>query len=171
MSRDRGRIQTTRLRLRSGKITRVRASDLENDFLRYLGNQSRALDNLDAITAIGSMTTFYADHRVTDVDIDNDGDMLLFQWGIYGSDQQEFIYDITRQVISGSGDDDSIRQLSLTLRYPITATSQSLGNGSRWCPHPEQAETFLALIAHHPATIHVGSAHPYRTQVIFDHAG
>ncbi|MFD8100244.1 hypothetical protein ACFV24_11960 [Nocardia fluminea] len=149
----------------------MRASDLENGFLRYLGNHGRAVDKFDAITAIGSMTMFYAYHRVTEVDIDNDGDMLLFQWGIYGSDQQEFVYDITRQVITGSGDDDSIRQLSLTLHYPTTATSQSLGNGSRWCPHPEQAETFLALVAHHPATTHVGSAHPYRIQVTFNHAG
>ncbi|WP_328399888.1 hypothetical protein [Nocardia sp. NBC_00403] len=149
----------------------MRALDLENAFLRYLGSNGRTLDNLDAATAIGSMTMFYAHHRVTDVDIDNDGDMLFFQWGTYGSEQQEFVYDITRQVITGSGDDDSIRQLSLTLHYPTTATSHSLGNGSRWCPHPEQTETFLALIAHHPATTHVSSAHPYRTQVTFDHAG
>ncbi|MGW0637661.1 hypothetical protein [Nocardia salmonicida] len=149
----------------------MRAPDLENGFLRYLGNHGRALDNLDAITAIGSMTMFYAYHRVADVDLDDDGDMLLFQWGIYGSDQQVFVYDITRQVITGSGDDDGISQLSPTLHYPITATSQSLGNGSGWCPHLEQAETFLALIAYHPATTHVGSTHPYRTQVTFDHAG
>ncbi|WP_297610565.1 hypothetical protein [Nocardia sp.] len=149
----------------------MRALDLENAFVRYLGNHGHTLDNLNASTAIGSMAMFYAHHRVTDVDIDNDCDMLLFQWGTYGNDRQEFVYDITRQVITGSGVDDSIRQLSLSLYFPITATSRSLGNGSRWCPHPEQTETFLALIARHPAATHVSSARPYRTQVTFDHAG
>ncbi|WP_458690544.1 hypothetical protein [Nocardia tengchongensis] len=149
----------------------MRTLDLEDAFRRYLDSHGRALDNLDATTAIDSMSGFYADHRVTDVDLDNDGDMLLFQWGTYGDDQQEFVYDITRQVIAGPGDDDSIRQLSLTLRYPATTTSVGIGNGSRWCPHPEQIETFLSLVAHHPATTHAMTANSILTQVSFDQAG
>ncbi|WP_194818834.1 hypothetical protein [Nocardia sp. XZ_19_385] len=97
--------------------------------------------------------------------------MLLFQWGIYGDDQQEFVYDITRQVITDHGDDDNIRQLSLTLHYPVTPTARNIGNGSQWCPHPERTEHFLSLVAHHPATAHVRTAHPHRTEVTFGHAG
>ncbi|MBF6133628.1 hypothetical protein IU501_11520 [Nocardia otitidiscaviarum] len=149
----------------------MRAADLEIAFRRYLESHGRALDDLDAATAIDAMTTFYAHHRVTDVDLDSDGDMLLFQWGIYGEGQQEFVYDITRQVITDDGDDDNIRQLSLTLHYPMTPSSPSIGNGSQWCSHPEQTEHFLSLVAHHPATSHVLTAHPHRAEVTFDHAG
>ncbi|WP_405182846.1 hypothetical protein OG225_18500 [Nocardia sp. NBC_01377] len=124
-----------------------------------------------ATTAVDAMTMFYAHHRVTDVDLASDGDMLLFQWGTYSGDQQEFVYDITRQVITDDGDDDRIRQLSLTLRYPSTTTSRDIGNGSRWCPHPEQTESFLSVIAHHPATTHIRTSHPHRTQVTFALAG
>ncbi|MFE7803058.1 hypothetical protein [Nocardia sp. NPDC057440] len=105
------------------------------------------------------------------INLDHDGDMLLFQWGISSHDQQEFVYDITRQVITDHGNDDDIRQLSLTLHYPATPTSPSIGNGSRWCPRPEQAEAFLALVAQHPATAHVLTSHPHRTELTFDHAG
>ncbi|MEU0539837.1 hypothetical protein ABZ319_08190 [Nocardia sp. NPDC005978] len=149
----------------------MRATDLEDAFVRYLDNRGYALDNIDASTAISSMAGFYTRHRVTDVDLDADGDMLLFQWGTYGTDQQEFVYDITRQVIAGTGDDDTIRQLSLTLYFPTGAGSHSLGNGSRWCPHPEQATEFLTLVEDQPATSYVGGARPIRTRVTFDHAG
>ncbi|MCP9621938.1 hypothetical protein FOH10_31285 [Nocardia otitidiscaviarum] len=149
----------------------MRAADLEIEFRRYLDSHGRALDDLDATTAIDAMTMFYAHHRVADADLDNDGDMLLFQWGIYDDNQQEFVYDITRQVITDHGGDDNIRQLSLTLHYPMTPTSPSIGNGSQWCSHPEQAEHFLSLVTHHPATSHVLTTHPHRTEVTFDHAG
>lgn len=165
------RSRTCRLRLRSDTITLVRALDLEIAFHRYLDSHRSTLDNLDATTAIAAMTKFYTDHRVTDVDLDGDGDMLLFQWGIHGGGQQEFLYDITRQVISDHGGDDDIRQLSLTLHYPSTPTSRNIGNGSLWCPHPEQAPSFLSLLARHPATTHAVTSHPHRTQITFDHAG
>ncbi|WP_067833664.1 hypothetical protein [Nocardia lijiangensis] len=80
----------------------MRALDLENAFLRYLGNHGRTLDNLDATTAIGSMIMFYAHHRVTDVDIDDDGDMLLFQWGTYGSDGFGLIRQLERIWLIGN---------------------------------------------------------------------
>ncbi|MFB8005067.1 hypothetical protein [Nocardia sp. NPDC056000] len=117
------------------------------------------------------MTTFYAHHRVIDVDLDRDGDMLLFQWGTYGDNQQEFVFDITRQVITDDGDDDTILQLSLTLHYPTTSASPGFGTGSQWCSHPEQTEHFQSLIAQHPATSYVLAAHPHRTELTFDHAG
>lgn len=149
----------------------MRALDLEIAFHRYLDSHGSTLGNLDVATAIAVMTKFYTDHRVTDVDLDSDGDMLLFQWGIHGGDQQESLYDITRQVITDDGDDDNIRQLSLTLRYPLTPNSRTIENGNLWCPHPEQAPSFLSLVAHHPATTHVATSPPHRTQVTFDHAG
>ncbi|MFE7742267.1 hypothetical protein [Nocardia sp. NPDC057455] len=109
----------------SSTITRVRALDLEDAFRRYLDSHGRALDNLDATTAIDSISMFYTDHRVTDVDLDND--MLLFQWGAYGNDQQEFVYDITRQVITGPGDDDSVRLADTLSGNIFRADRRSLG--------------------------------------------
>ncbi|MFE7723734.1 hypothetical protein ACFU44_32440 [Nocardia rhizosphaerihabitans] len=65
----------------STPMSALRALDLEIAFRRYLDRSGRTLGNLDATTAIDSMTMFYTHHRVTDVDLESDGDMLLFQWG------------------------------------------------------------------------------------------
>lgn len=145
----------------------MRALDLESAFRRHLDSNDRALAELDATTSIDSMIGFYTDHRVADVVIQHDGDMLLFQWGP-SIDQRDFVYDITRQVIIDHEGDDDIRQLSLTLHYPA---APDIGRGNLWCPRPEEAEAFRSSVARHPATAHVLTRRPHRVQLTFDHAG
>ncbi|MCM6774729.1 hypothetical protein NDR87_12645 [Nocardia sp. CDC159] len=148
----------------------MRAHELENAFRRHLQDSGRTLDSLDAAAAVGAMAAFYTRHRVTDVDLDNDGDMLLFQWGIDGDDHQEFHYDITRQVIIDNPR-DTILQLSLTLHYPVTPPLHGIGDGSRWCSNPEETEAFLSFVAHHPATSCAGALAPHRVRLTFEQAG
>ncbi|MBF6169748.1 hypothetical protein IU486_34300 [Streptomyces gardneri] len=106
----------------------MRIVDLEAGFGRYLHGREITVADLDAVAAIEAMTSFYADNRLQDAapaDIaGSDGDMLLFQWGIYDSlyGAGVFTYGITRQAI-GPDEDDGIWQLSLTLRFPATAGS------------------------------------------------
>jgi hypothetical protein len=101
-----------------------------------------------------SMFAFYRGARATDVDEEADGDMLLFQWGTYEWDEAEmFVLDLTRQLVTGKGEDDDIWQLHLTYRYSPNEALRQLGAGDRWCPRVVDLEGFESFVLHHPAVV------------------
>ncbi|MGW4071686.1 hypothetical protein [Nocardia grenadensis] len=150
----------------------MRTCDIETAFRRQLLIQGLSLDELDAAGAVEAMATFYFDERITDVDLDNDGDMLLLPWGIRDDADPVFLYDITRQVIGeGTEDDANLWQLSLTLHFPVPPEPHRIEPGNRWCPRPEETEAFLIASALHPAVAYADTHHPTRVELIFDRAG
>lgn len=105
------------------------------------------VDGLDAESAIAVMIDFYLGTRAEDVDVEADGDMLLFQWsardhfvdgrGQVYKDAPLFEYNITRQFIGASCEDDAFLQLSLTLYYEVEGTIDGAPErGNRWCHRP-----------------------------------
>ncbi len=93
------------------------------------------------------MTDFYLEERADGCGVGGDGDMLLYQWGIYDwGEGESFEFDITRQLIRGDGEDDEIFQLSLTFRFRPTASLTRLGSGDRWCHSLGELEGFRAFI-------------------------
>jgi len=89
------------------------AAELERHFARR-GEVEAALT---PSTAVASMFAFYRDVRADGCDLEQEGDMLLFQWGTYDwGHGLRFEFDVTRQCILGDGDDDDITQLHLTSR-------------------------------------------------------
>jgi hypothetical protein len=128
------------------------------------------MPDLSAPAAIDAMARFYAGERLDGVDIDNDGDMLLFQWGAYDSDV--FSYDITRQVIVGNDDeeveDEDMWQLSLTLEYPANEELATLPPGNRWCLNPGQVGALRAFIAGHASSTYLAGRHPSRVSLTFE---
>jgi hypothetical protein len=105
-----------------------------------------------------SMLEFYANVRAVDVDLDADGDMLLFQWGTYDwGNGPMFELDLTRQLIRHGAEDDDIWQLHMTYRFAPSEESRSLGKGDRWCSRPNELADFQRFIENHPATAAVGT--------------
>jgi hypothetical protein len=97
------------------------------------------------------MLDFYRSLRADGCPLDEDGDMLLYQWGTYGaSNGPSFQCDITRQfIISQIDDEDSepaMSQLSLTFHFPPSETNEALGKGSRWCSSPDELAKFESFI-------------------------
>ena len=90
--------------------------------------------------AIALMVRFYEDERVDDADIDNDGDMLLAQWGRYGADGG-FIFDIARQLI-GAEQDAEVWQLHLRCAVPADDIGD-IGADDVWCDVPADVPAFL----------------------------
>jgi hypothetical protein len=95
-----------------------------------------------------AMLRFYAERRVEGCDLEADGDMLLFQWGMYDwGEGPEFELDLTRQVIfPDEEDDDAIWQLHLTYHYQPTGELRALGADDRWCPVPADLPGFREFI-------------------------
>lgn len=121
---------------------------------------------------IERMAGFYRDVRADDVDLESDGDMLLFQWGTYdwGSGPM-FEVDVTRQLIRGPGEDDDIWQLHLTYRFAPSEPLRAIGNGDRWCPRPGEIVLFREFIVEHPAIAAVGLRDDGAVQIDYECAG
>lgn len=106
---------------------------LQSEFLKFLDSRSLGLDQTNPGQGFAAMLEFY-EVRVDGCDPDQDGDMLLYQWGTYdwGSGPQ-FDLDLTRQVIFPDEEgDDGIWQLNLTYRYDPKPFTDSMDRGDRW---------------------------------------
>ena len=104
-----------------------------------------------------AMLTFYRDERAEGCVIEDDGDMLLFQWGT-SMGAKTFEVDLTRQFISEADEDSEIWQLHVTYRLPIDAATKSLGGGDRWCPSPSELDTFATWLRAHPVLAKLGAS-------------
>ena len=114
--------------------------------------------------AVTQVLSFYREVRVADCALDADGDMLLFQWGVYDwGGGPSFQFDLTRQFISGV-DDDAIRQLSLVLQFAPSEQLRALTPGNRWCHSPAQLPEFETFVRRSEAYLAVVEAMPDRVE-------
>ena len=91
--------------------------------------------------ALALMVRFYEGERVEGVDIDNDGDMLLVQWGPY-AEHNGYTIDLVRQLIAAGQQDAEPTQLHL--RCVITDEDVSdIAADNVWCDTPAVVPSFL----------------------------
>lgn len=115
---------------------------------------------------------FYNDVRFEEVDLDEDGDALLFQWGTYDWGRGlHFEVDLTRQLIRGRGNDEDVWQLHLTYRFPQSEALQNLGEGNRWCELPADVSAFKTFLMGHPALKAVGAREDGQAEIGYECAG
>ncbi len=118
---------------------------------------------------IDLMLDFYRDERAEGGCLDDEGDMLLYQWGTDDWGEGEFFeLDITRQFITGDEEDDNIRQLSLTFKFPPDKELRRLAEGNRWCQTPDELKKFRAFVAKTPAYKAVGQHKPAKVELDFE---
>jgi hypothetical protein len=115
-------------------------------FLQFIHERGRELASLYPADGIELMLAFYKDERA-DGCLKRNGDMLLYQWGCYDwGEGESFEFDITRQFIDGAGEDEDIRQLSLTFQFRPTKSLRKLKDGNRWCHSPKELNDFRRFI-------------------------
>lgn len=147
-------------------------SEAKRTLLAMILARSPALESVDAATAIDVMLRFFAQQRATDVvGLDEDGDMVLYEWGVFDfGSGPSFQLGLTRQfVLSGDDGDDAIRQLRLILHYDVSAAEVELGRGHRWCHRPEELETFRAFVESSGAAALVADRVPTRVELDYEH--
>jgi hypothetical protein len=162
----------------------LKAHDALEHFIAFSARPNISLDQLSPQAAVELMVRFYIEVRAEDCLFEEDGDMLLFQWGIYNWGAGEFFeYNITRQFIlaqpleteeeeSKNEDcrDDWIGQLALTLKYVPLAVLRSVPASNRWCRHPNELPEFVAFIQSCEATTQVRELPVAATRITFDNA-
>ncbi len=120
------------------------------------------------------MIDFYHHQRASECAIDSDGDMLLFQWGEYDWGQGRFFeFDLTRQLITGDGEDDDIWQLSLNFKFSPNETLTNIVSGNKWCndPSPSSLEPFEKYIRNSAAYKIASTFQPERIELSYFNAG
>jgi hypothetical protein len=138
-------------------------------YLRRVGDMQVPRTPRDGIER---MVGFYGEVRVDDVDLESDGDMLLFQWGTYdGGDGAMFEVDVTRQLIRDGREDENIWQLHLSYRFAPSEPLRAFGTGNCWCARPDEIPSFAQFINAHGAMTAVGSREDGQPRLEYECAG
>lgn len=150
----------------------------KDELSRLIVETSGGLDSLSASDAIKLMTDFYRDQRASDCEISEDGDMLLFEWGVYRWGGESFRVGVTRQFIPRGGNGDAIYQLALEIHYEPddeVRAAQTAARASRtsnkWCDSPEDLNGFLDFIAVSPAMALAVQRSPSKATLEYNQAG
>lgn len=118
------------------------------------------------------MLDFYRDVRTDGCKLDEDGDMLLFQWGTYGlGEGRSFRFDITRQFILSQPeekeDDRTMSQLSFTFHFNPSTQFDAVKSGNRWCRTPDDLKEFEAFITGGEAHREVAASRPAKVTLYY----
>lgn len=110
-----------------------------------------AVGELTPAQGIRLMLDFYKDVRADTCELDENGDMLLFQWGTYDwGEGRSFQCDITRQfIVAHSEDEDdhvAMSQLSFTFHFTPSAQFDAIKSSNRWCGRLGELGVFEAFI-------------------------
>ncbi|MEX2581317.1 MAG: hypothetical protein WD342_19830 [Verrucomicrobiales bacterium] len=122
---------------------------------------------------VSCMLEFYRSERVEDCDLEEDGDMLLFQWGTYDwGEGRWFDLNITRQFIVPSEDeDDEIFQMSASAKFVPSLELDALKSGNTWCHSPDDLSEFSEFIEDSQAMKSLGSIPPDHLEIKYNTTG
>jgi hypothetical protein len=139
----------------------------EKALTKRLTAGGRKLDQLTAAEGVAAMLEFYAEQRADRCNVDEDGDMLLYQWGVYDFDNGDsFMFDITRQFILL--DEDEPYQLSLVFHFEPTPQRRGIESGNQWCHLPADLGQFRKFVLNSPPYRAVAAERPTKVQLYFN---
>jgi hypothetical protein len=134
--------------------------DAKTRFLNRLKLAGQSVGALTAVAGVEAMLQYYEEDRVDGCRLDEDGDMLLFQWGIYDwGNGPAFEVSIVRQLAVADDEDEEPQQLQLVFRFP-PAAGISAGEANRWCYSPGELPEFRRFIKGTAAFKAVGNLSP-----------
>jgi len=127
----------------------MKAADADDAFLEELGSAGFELEELTVSTALDTVVSFYRERRFEDVSLDDDGDMLLCEWG-FSAEEDELVVAFVRQLRT-TGDDGELRQLRLALVFElIDAIADAKPGHTEWCFHPDDADDLRGAVREEP---------------------
>ncbi|MEM9111334.1 MAG: hypothetical protein AAGC72_15070 [Planctomycetota bacterium] len=126
-----------------------------------------ALESPNLAVLVEAMLAFYRDQRADKVDVEADGDMLLYQWGVSDwGDGEFFEFEIVRQFIDPKKDEPF--QLMLTMKFQPTEQLRAIEDDNQWCESPDALEDFRAFIESSEAYNLLQTEKPDRTEIEFE---
>lgn len=142
----------------------MKPSQSKTELKKRLGQPVEALTPRRALEA---MFAFYSEQRAKNVQIDEDGDMLLYEWGVYSfTGPESFQLGITRQFVVT--DEDEPYQLHLTLHFAPTEALQQLKDGNKWCHSPDELPEFRRFVESSAPFNAIADVRPSRVELYFE---
>ena len=136
----------------------MKPSEAKEEFENFVSDASAVVSEFKPIDAVRLMLDFYQQERAEGCDLQSDGDMLLFQWGLTGD---YFDFSLTRQFVDSESEDvDHPTQLSLTCHFAPSPALKAIKPGSKWCASPDELAGFEYFIGKSPAFLAVGKLRP-----------
>lgn len=132
----------------------MKPREAKDEFENFVAEAGTAVSAFKALDAIRLMLDFYREVRTEDCELEADGDMLLFQWGIapQGRVGRSFEFTLTRQFTDELAEDGGeATRLSLTCHFTVTPELEALKTGSKWCATPDELAGFEHFISKTPA--------------------
>jgi hypothetical protein len=159
----------------------MNVDNAKDEFLRYLGTGivRRSLEAPSTPRkALAAMVAYYRDVRADGCSLEERGDMLQVEWGLYRHRPclvrgANFRFGIIRQLIADPGGEGNIYQLFLRMNFPpedqlasfSKMTSEQKSN--RWCRHPADIPRFESFVAQEGAFLAVADREP--PEIWFDY--
>ena len=150
----------------------MKTKTLKKEFEKYLKENARTLNKLTVISGVDSMSSFYADKRVENSSLENDGDMLLYESGVFDwGEGPNLEKNISRQIIEENSGDGDIWQLTLIFKFSPESENSDLDDFNEWCKLPEKVNDFLKLLNSRKEIELYGDKHPGSIELQFRNAG
>lgn len=147
----------------------MRSDEAKDRFEELLSQRENGTHPEDIVSC---MLDFYRDERVTDCRIEDDGDMLLYQWGTYDWGQGRwFDLNITRQFIPTDDEDEGVFQLSVSAKYSPSAELDSLASGNQWCGSPDELSQFEDFLGRSAAMKNLSGRSCDKLEIEYNQAG
>jgi len=149
----------------------MKPESAKKEFEKFISSAGNVVKSLTPEQAVNLVSEFYERFRADDCPLDEDGDMLLYQWGIYDDADggKSFQFDLTRQfMIADSDGDDGMSQLSLTLHFKPTAELQAIEDSNEWCHAPDDLADFREFIKNSEAYRAVAQTKPTNVNIQFN---
>ena len=141
----------------------MKPKEAKEEFERFVTEAGAVVSEFKPIDAVRLMLDFYQQERAEGCDVQGDGDMLLFQWGVqeWGRQGRFFEFNLTRQLLDSEGEDgENQTQLSLTCHFAPTPALEALKPGSKWCASPDELAGFEYFVVKSAAFQAVGKLPP-----------
>jgi hypothetical protein len=102
-------------------------------------------DEINAEEAVRLMLAFYKHVHAPEGLLEDDGDVLQVEWGMYDCGETElFHFEMSREFTeAGKPEDNGVSRFTLGLHYRPTFTLRSLAAGNRWCWSPAEIDAFM----------------------------
>ncbi|RYE81545.1 MAG: hypothetical protein EOO74_00455 [Myxococcales bacterium] len=144
--------------------------DALTTFRQRLADRGQTLEALTPRAGLAAMVDFYRDERAEDCDLEDDGDMMLVQWGKRKGAKGKpatFYLDVTRQ-FTGTEEDADMWHLSLTFVFPLEGTLQDIKDDDQWVMTPAELAEEPGLLTSLPGVRAVGDRTDGQVSLEFD---
>jgi hypothetical protein len=137
-------------------------------FESRLQEKALALQETPSEEILAAFLELYLE-RVEGCPLEEDGDMLLLQWGSYDwGAGLEFTAELVRQFITASGDDHEMFQLHLSFVYAPTGMEEEFSKGQVWCARPDSLDEFSRVVLGESPFATLGSRPAKRSELRFE---